>query len=73
MGSKRASEHDNIMSLLIIAFSQADSKAIVNNYNTVAGKERQSLMLDRPQEQGTTANDAPSYCSNTGQDSTECL
>ena len=41
MGSKRASEHDNIMSLLIITFSQADSEAIVNNYNTVAGKERQ--------------------------------
>lgn len=30
-GSKRASEHDKIMSLVILAFSQADSKVIINS------------------------------------------
>lgn len=43
MGSKRVPEHDNIMSLLIIASSQADSGAIVNSYNRGSSKERQKL------------------------------
>lgn len=47
MGSKRVPEHDNIMSLLIIASSQADSGAIVNSYNRGSSKERQKLWWGR--------------------------
>lgn len=45
MGRKRASEHDNIMSLLIIAFSQADGEAIVivNSYKIGSGKETKTF------------------------------
>lgn len=38
-GAKRASEHDNIMSPLIIALSRADSAAIVNSPNLGCRKQ----------------------------------
>lgn len=46
MGSRRASEHDNIMSLLMTAFSQADGKAIIDTSNNgTAGDRCRKLSL----------------------------
>lgn len=44
LGAKRAPEHDNIMSWLIIALSQADNAAIVNSHNIGSRKQRQKLL-----------------------------
>ncbi len=45
------------MSLLIIAFSQADSKATVNSYNIGSGKEGQNFYVDSPQKESTGSGD----------------
>lgn len=46
MGSRGASEHDNIMSLLMTAFSRADGKAIIDTSNNgTAGDRRRRLSL----------------------------
>lgn len=46
MVSRGASEHDNIMSLLMTAFSRADGKAIIDTSNNgTAGDRRRRLSL----------------------------
>lgn len=46
MGSRRASEHDNIMSLLMTALSRADGKAIIDTSNNgTASDRRRKLSL----------------------------
>ncbi len=69
MGSKRASEHDNIMSLLIIASSQADSEVVVISSNSGSGKETKTFMncphvkIDRIRGQWLLNRDTQTFCS----------